>query len=387
MDFVPREYVCFSLLNGQSFSNGAWRGFESAWPLLSEDVTAISNTNFKWNVFQNPDCRGVVVPGVLPDGTGKAGVPVVNYSNHRGPLSEAINIFTDDDEIGGLAASHLAALGYRKFCFLGINNFAFSQDRLRGFQSGLKSYGFKARACWLDKIHTPHPIIFQEEREKLFGELLRKSTEPVGLFCQNDETAASFLLFLAKTDPDGMGRFGIVGVDDQYGPSPPPSKCPIPLSTILPDFESAGKRCAEELCKAIGAGKWTSGAVIRIPGARLIERDSSGGMGGENVFIVRLSRRIHQLIEAGESPRVGLLAGEFNTSPRTLLNRFKSATGHNLRETILKERLQRATRLLQDQSLSIAEIAYACGFDKQGSLSMRFKNLYGCTPKEFRKRL
>ncbi len=97
-------------------------------------------------------------------------------------------------------------------------------------------------------------------------------------------------------------------------------------------------------------------------------------------------RRIAGYVQHGEAPRVGELARDFGTTPRTLLARFSKETGKSLRDYILDERLKRAAHLLLSSPMNIAEIAYACGFNKQGALSENFLRRYGLTPRDYRAR-
>ena len=49
-------------------------------------------------------------------------------------------------------------------------------------------------------------------------------------------------------------------------------------------------------------------------------------------------------------------------------------------------RLQRACRMLHSTDMSVTDIAYACGLGSSSYLSKLFRQEYGCTPHEYRKR-
>jgi len=79
------------------------------------------------------------------------------------------------------------------------------------------------------------------------------------------------------------------------------------------------------------------------------------------------------------------LAGQIHCSPDYLSHLFVTETGERLSDFIHRERIVLAKRYLQNQTLSIKETAWACGFTDQGYFSRLFKSLAGETPKEFRK--
>ncbi|MCH9845416.1 MAG: GlxA family transcriptional regulator [Alphaproteobacteria bacterium] len=71
-------------------------------------------------------------------------------------------------------------------------------------------------------------------------------------------------------------------------------------------------------------------------------------------------------------------------SCRQLERLFYQHLGISPRRYYLKIRLERAKRLLQQTNLSIAEIAFACGFNTASHFSRCFHNIYGFTPRSNR---
>ncbi len=77
-----------------------------------------------------------------------------------------------------------------------------------------------------------------------------------------------------------------------------------------------------------------------------------------------------------------------SVSPEHLSRSFKRETGIGFNEFIGLVRLRRAELMLRNESgRSIAEIAYACGFNDSNYFSDKFKKLYGVTPSELRHKL
>lgn len=66
---------------------------------------------------------------------------------------------------------------------------------------------------------------------------------------------------------------------------------------------------------------------------------------------------------------------------------FKSNTGLTPHQYVMQRRIDRARRLLRDPRLSIADIAFDCGFATQAHLTAVFRKLVGATPNTYRSEL
>lgn len=67
-----------------------------------------------------------------------------------------------------------------------------------------------------------------------------------------------------------------------------------------------------------------------------------------------------------------------------LNQRFRAAFGLNIGQWIIKQRIDRAQRLLSETKTSIAEIAAAAGYSDQSALTRQFRLSTGLTPRQFR---
>ena len=64
---------------------------------------------------------------------------------------------------------------------------------------------------------------------------------------------------------------------------------------------------------------------------------------------------------------------------------FKKETGYSLTNYIIHERIEKAKLLLAQKSMSIRDVASACGFDNVSYFSKQFRSITGMTPREYRK--
>lgn len=64
---------------------------------------------------------------------------------------------------------------------------------------------------------------------------------------------------------------------------------------------------------------------------------------------------------------------------------FKQSMGITPHQYLIQQRIERAKKLLSNPHISIADIAFQCGFANQTHLTKRFRQLIGITPKAYQK--
>ena len=80
-----------------------------------------------------------------------------------------------------------------------------------------------------------------------------------------------------------------------------------------------------------------------------------------------------------------LLCERFSLSKQGLIKKFKKHTGKTPMEYLAQIRLTHSKTLLKDTSLSISEIASACGFENVYYFSNVFKRMTSASPSAYRK--
>jgi AraC family transcriptional regulator len=97
--------------------------------------------------------------------------------------------------------------------------------------------------------------------------------------------------------------------------------------------------------------------------------------------------RVQELIESRLEADLTLqeLAAEVGYSRSHFLRAFHATTGVTPHRYVLDRRIERARQLLGQADLSIAEIAYQCGFSSQAHLTIAFRKVCGITPGEYRR--
>ncbi len=94
--------------------------------------------------------------------------------------------------------------------------------------------------------------------------------------------------------------------------------------------------------------------------------------------------RIEALLAEGKVPSIEALAEQLFCSRSALCAAFKQETGISIGAFTRQKRIERAEKLLENQTLSITQIAIKLGFTRQSAFSHAFKQAHGISPTEWR---
>jgi AraC family transcriptional regulator len=78
------------------------------------------------------------------------------------------------------------------------------------------------------------------------------------------------------------------------------------------------------------------------------------------------------------------LAQQAGFSPYHFARLFRHTTGTSPHQFVLRQRIERAQRLLEARNLSLVHVARVCGFANQSHLTQAFKRHLGLTPRAYR---
>ncbi|MBX9900491.1 MAG: helix-turn-helix domain-containing protein [Burkholderiaceae bacterium] len=103
----------------------------------------------------------------------------------------------------------------------------------------------------------------------------------------------------------------------------------------------------------------------------------------EDDLVVRTQKRLQENLRVPH--RVSDLAAELHVTPRTLLRRFRAATGMSVQDFTQRLRLDGARALLDNGSIGVEEAMLAVGYEDRASFSRKFKQYFGQGPGAFRR--
>ena len=103
---------------------------------------------------------------------------------------------------------------------------------------------------------------------------------------------------------------------------------------------------------------------------------------------VNLAKEVQHILTEDVSKHIPMreIALRLNTSESSLKNYFSAMFGMSVSEYMKKERLKKASALLTQTRLPISDIAVSCGFSNQGRFAKVFKEEYGVSPLEYRRK-
>jgi AraC family transcriptional regulator len=98
-------------------------------------------------------------------------------------------------------------------------------------------------------------------------------------------------------------------------------------------------------------------------------------------------RRVVEYVDAHLHDSIGLedLAAAAGLSTNHFLRVFKLATGETPYHFLRRRRLERACRLLSENTIPLAELALECGFANQAHFTAAFSRELGISPGRYRR--
>ncbi|WP_169305310.1 substrate-binding domain-containing protein [Coraliomargarita akajimensis] len=325
------------------------------------------------------ECSGLIVASdcELPEGIGKR-MPVVLIDHCRGQ-DELWPVFSENLEIGAMAARYFIRRGYQHFAYSGYSpevlragldfeNSAHEQRRL-GFEQELHRHGFTHVArldCSFDG---------SKEAERWLAEL----EKPVGLFTHND--------YLAKLRLNEAQRIGIrvpeeiaiLGVDNDevFCRSTYPS-----ISSIDIAFVKAGYEITHFLSRMIHCPSEEASGLSGIKPMRVVERGSTNAYGFADPDLVTAMQSIKE--RCTDAISVDDIVASTALSRRSIESRSKAHLGLALHDMLCYERTQLAIELLTSSAYSVKEISSVSGFESLSAFFRVFKAFTGASPAEYR---
>ena len=158
-------------------------------------------------------------------------------------------------------------------------------------------------------------------------------------------------------------------------------------------FCSGGALAGVDLClHLVGhfGGEWlarqTAGVLVMDYGRGLQSRfvPRLPAPQGQDPAVARLQRWLEQ--HHAEALTLEAMAEQLHCSPRTLLRRFKEATGLTPNEYLQRVRISAAEALLASGRLPVEQVALRVGYENRAAFARLFKTVTGETPAAYRQR-
>lgn len=328
------------------------------------------------------DVDGIILRDVarLKDQVLRLGIPAVVVGHRDKEIRNLINVVTDSEAIGQMAAEHLLQCGFQHFAFCGLagtplEQTPWSESRFEAFRKSIVEAGFAAPAF---HMLSPSGLDWPESRRRL-ADWLAKLPLPVGIMAGNDDCGvqvAEACKLAGIAVPDAAG---IVGVDNDEvvcGLADPP------MTSVAVNFERAGYEAARAL-EMLMRKSGKAPATITVLATHLVARRSTSVMAVDDASVARALSFIRK--QAGRSFSVNAVAKSAGLSRRALERRFRLKTGRSILQAIRRARTDEIARLLLETHRPVGEIAHLLGFEDAQHFARYFRSVKKMSPQAFRK--
>jgi LacI family transcriptional regulator len=305
-----------------------------------------------------------------------AGVPTVEVrSTKYTPGLPFVGM--DNALIGQSVAEHFLNRGYRRFATYSLDTESFFRERVSNFVSWVEQAG--ATCENLPAKGEGSPEDWEDHQAKLM-EWLDSLVKPIAIFAANDQLAVRLLDACRRGGIAVPEEVAVVGCENEE------TLCEFSspaLTSVRFDGRTVGYLAAEKLDR-IMRGEEVGGVPLLVPPRGIEVRASSDEFVIEDPVVLRAAKRIRERAFTGLP--VGELCQHLHVSRSTLDRRMKAALGRGAKEEILRVRFREVNRLLQSTDLTIDAIAEQTGFTHPHYLQTAYRERFGITPGEFRKR-
>lgn len=292
-------------------------------------------------------------------------------------FSQIPNITADYIGTGRMAARFYIDRGFKNFGFFGFNHVCWSDERYEGFKREVEAAGHGDTLFAYNMQDIDH--LWYYEREKL-STWLRSLPKPIGIMACDDNQGNNLVEACHSLGIKIPSELSVMGVDNDE------LLCTLgstPLSSIQVDIEDGGYRTAEMIEHRVLNPDAPIEDVILRP-LKIIGRISTAAFATDDVQIQKAIQFIH--LNNQKKISVKDVMGEVALSRRLLERRFKTVTGQTIYQYISDLKIKRFAELLIDTDEQITNLAISMGESDTKSISRRFKQLYGCSPNEWREK-
>ena len=302
---------------------------------------------------------------------------VVLAQDFKQRFSIVPNITADYIGTGRMAARYLLDRGFRNFGFFGFNDVCWSDERCEGFRREVDAAGFGASfyAYRMQEID----MVWYYQRNRL-REWLRSIPKPIAIMACDDNQGENLIEACHSVGIKIPSEVSVIGVDNDE------MLCSLgstTLSSIQVDIEEGGRQAAALIERLVNNPSSPAEDIILKP-VKIVGRMSTAAFATNDQQILKALLFIHR--NARQKISVGDVMTETALSRRLLERRFKEVTGKTLYEYITDLKLKYFAEMLQDTDDQVINIALSMGENDTKSISRRFKQIYGCTPLEWREK-
>lgn len=305
-----------------------------------------------------------------------AGIHLITEDFHE-RFDEVSNITGGYFEAGQMGAEYFVNKGFKHFAFYGFKNIVWSRERSIGFESYLKERSFNV--YYFNHEDDQQTTDLWHYKPSALSEWLQQLPKPIAIMTCDDARGQHITEACKHANISIPEDVIVLGVDNDE------LTCNLsdpPLSSITLDTEKGGYE-AGRLMEALITGKISKPENILVLPTVIVTRQSTDIAAVNDVHISQALTFIHQHLD--HDINVSDVLAQVAIPRRSLEKRFLQTTGTSIYKYITKLRMQKFSEQLLKTEKSISEIAYESGLNFTNNVARQFKQIHGCTPKEYRK--
>jgi LacI family transcriptional regulator len=307
-------------------------------------------------------------------------IPAVVVGHSDREIRGLINVVTESDAVGRMAADHLLHCGFKQFAFCGLlgpgdKQVPWSEDRFKAFRERVVRAGFGRPPAYL----LAQPGADWPAQRRRLADWISKLPTPAGVMACNDDCGvqvAEACKVAGRRVPDEVG---IVGVDNDEVVC---GLCDPPMTSVEINFERAGYETAQALELLMRKSRRVPGNIMALA-SRVVPRRSTDFVAVDDPCLARAL--IFMRDHAGSPFSVAEVAQAASASRRSLERRFRKRMGVSVLHEIRRVRTDEMARLLLETSLPVSQIAEKLGFEDDQHFARYFRAARKLRPLAFRK--
>jgi len=301
-------------------------------------------------------------------------LPVVNVSGIHLPRQPFPLVTSDMEQIARYGANFFFESGFRHFAYLSLKGLEYVSRQQEAFVRAVEEKGYR---CAVRKIPTyadsQVPDWKLDVRE--LGEWIGRLPKPLAILTwSGGQEIVLACQHAGLRIPDEVALLS--AMDDFLCQIVSPS-----ISAIESDCRGIGHEAAR-LLSAMMDGESTPEQAQLFPPLRVIARQSTDTLAIDDPVLATALRFIRE--EAARPIRISEIVRHAGVSRRVLERRFAEKMQRTPGEELRRCRLARATVLLEQTKLPIAEVAERSGFGSPEYLTYVFRKRYSMSPLRYR---
>ena len=373
--------------------------FTEAFPSkLLKGIVQYSRRKEQWSICRMPPAykKMIGIPGVVRwakswgadavigqfENTDDVGLFAVNgivavAQDFKQRFDNIPNITADYVGTGRMGARFFLKRGFRHFAFFGFRNVCWSDERCDGFWQEVEAAGY-GNTFYTYNLQDIDNLWFYEQ-DKL-TDWLRAIPKPIGIMACDDNQGNNLVEACHAAGIKIPSEVSILGVDNDE------LLCNLgstPLSSIQVNIEEGGYQTAALIEQRVLHPETPLQDVVLKP-LKIIDRMSTASFATRDDQIQKAIQFIHRNISKKIS--VEDVTDEVALSRRLLERRFKKVTDQTIYQYITDVKLKQFAQMLLDTDTQLIDIALSLGESDTKSISRRFKQLYGCSPIQWREK-